>query len=115
MRYVRKQMTIQVIADEQVEDKEAIRTLLQNFHKARTDISISYRRDAHSMLTSHERVRINLVSEDTFDLTVINSTHSLVVKKVPIENIDYISSTVSPSEIFMKKETVNKGDTLDLS
>lgn len=115
MRYVRKQITIQVIADEQVEDKESIRTLLQNFQKARTDISISYRRDAQSMATSHERVRINLVSEDTFDLTVINSTHSLVVKKIPIENVDYISSTVSPSEVFMKKETVNKGDTLDLS
>ncbi len=115
MRYVRKQITIQVIADEQVEDKESIRTLLQNFQKARTDISISYRQDDQSMATSHERVRINLVSEDTFDLTVINSTHSLVVKKIPIENVDYISSTVSPSEVFMKKETVNKGDTLDLS
>jgi len=115
MRYVRKQITVQVIADEQVEGKDTIKALLQNFQKSRTDISISYRRDEHSMLTSHERIRINFVSEDSFDFTVINATHSLVVKKIPIENIDYISSTVSPSEIFMKKETVNKGDTLDLS
>lgn len=115
MRYVRKQISIQVIADEVVDDKNSIRDLLQTFQKAKSDIAITYKKDEMAMPTSHDRVRITLVTETTFDLTVINNMHSMIVRKIPIGNIDYISSTVSPSEVFLKKESITKGDTLDLS
>lgn len=115
MRYIRKQVTIQVIADEIIEDKRTIKDLLLTFFNAKTDASISYRRDEIDMPTSHERVRFSAVSDDTFDITVVGTMHSMVVRKIPIRGIEYLSTTVSPSEIFIKKDGIKKGDTLDIS
>lgn len=115
MRYIRKQVTIQVIADEVIEDKQVIKDLLLTFLKAKTDASISYRKDEMDMPTFHERVRFNSVSDDTFDITVVGNMHSMIVRKIPIIGVEYISTTVSPSEIFIKKDGVKKGDTLDIS
>jgi len=115
MRYVRKQITTQIIADEVVDDVEVIKGILKTFNQVKTDVSISYRKNKMDMLSSHERVRIVSVFEDTFDITVINTTSSMIVRKIPISNIEYLASTISPSEIFLKKDCVSKGDTLDMS
>lgn len=113
MRYVRKQISIQVIADEIVEDIATIKGILQTFQKAKTDVSISYRRDY--LPTTHERVRVILVADETFDITIIATTSSMTIRKIPISSVDYLCSTVSPSEVFIKKDGVNKGDTLDMT
>jgi len=115
MRYIRKQMTVQVIADEIIEDEQIVKELLLTFLKAKTDTSISYRKNEMEMPTSHDRVRFNSVSDNTFDITVVGNAHSMLVRNIPISGIEFISTTVSPSEVFVKKEGIKKGDTLDLS
>ena len=115
MRYVRKQIVTRVLADETVNEIPVIKDLFKTLFKARTDISISYRTENTETLTSHSRVRFVLLSEDTFDITVINPSHSMTVKKIPYSSVEYVCATVVPSEVFTKKETVEKGDILDLS
>jgi hypothetical protein len=116
MRYVRKQIVVKVLADEIIEDLAIVKQILETFQKGRTDASISYRANQCETATAHDRVRITAVHEDSFDLTVINQTHTMNVKKVPISYIDFLSTTVSPNEIFVRKNgVVEKGDTLDLA
>jgi len=116
MRYVRKQIVVKVLADEIIEDLSVVKQLLETFQRSRTDAHISYRKDQFETATVHDRVRITAVHENSFDLTVINQTHTMNVKKIPIADVDFISTTVSPNEIFVKKSgIVEKGDTLDLA
>lgn len=115
MRYIRKQISIKVIADEVIEDVPVIKELMQTFQKAKTDVAISYRKNQMEFPVSHERVRVISVYEDSFDITVVNSMHTMNVRKIPLNCVEYVSTTVSPSEIFLKKENIQKGDTLDLS
>lgn len=115
MRYIRKQVTTQIIADENIEDLNVIKDLLQVFYAARTDLSLNYRKDELSIPVSHERARIISVHDDSFDITVIGNAHSMIVRKIPINSIEYLSTTISPAEIFIKKDSIKKGDTLDIS
>lgn len=115
MRYVRKQIVTKVLTDELVEDVQVIKELFKTLYRARTDLSITYRTDNTENPTSHARIRIMRLDEETFDITIVNPTHSMTVKKIPYSQVEYVCATALPSEIFTKKESVEKGDTLDLS
>jgi hypothetical protein len=115
MRYVRKQIVTKVIADEVISDPNVIKEILGTFLRSRTDASISYRSSPMDVPTVHERVRITGVAETTFDISVINPAHSMTVRKIPFAYLDYVCTTVSPSEVFTKKDVVERGDILDLA
>lgn len=115
MKYIRKQIVVKVLADETIEDISVIKEIFQTFHKARTDAAISYRSSPMECLTSHQRVRIIKIEEETFDIMVINQSDSMTIRKIPYQFVEYVCTTVSPSEVYTKQDSVRKGDTLDLT
>jgi hypothetical protein len=108
-------MIMQTIVDQIINDSNIIKTLLETLYKSKSDISISYRKNDSILPINHDRVRLLSVKEDTFDISVINDYQTMIVRNIPITGVEYICSTVSPSEVFIKKNEVQKGDTLDIS
>src|SRR4051812_6717327 len=103
MRYIRKEMIVRVIVDDEVTDPSAIRDILVALHKAKSDIALVYKRDEMEVPMTHSRARILSVGEDTFDVDVINKTHTMIVRKIPINMLDSLTTSVTPTEIFVKK------------
>jgi len=115
MRYVRKQFILSVVTDENIDDLSSIKDLVKALSQAKTDVSITFRKDKMEQPTSYDRVRIEKLEDQTFDIVVLHQTHTFSLKKIAYDSIDYLCSVVTPSEIFRKKSSPSKGDVLDLA
>jgi hypothetical protein len=115
MKYIKNQYVLTNIVSENIEDATTKLEIFKTLKCAKSDISIAFRREPDHPLTTYDRIRIDRVNDDSIDIVVVNATHTMSVKKIPINLIELITTTTTPSEIFRKKNNLTKGDVFDLA
>ena len=114
MRYKKTQVVHQVVRDEEIEDLESIRKLLENICSSYIDISLEYQQPDADITTKWSKVRIDSVGEDDVSINIF-AGKCITKTTIKIDRIKFINIVTDRFVILANKSEVTAYDFLDLS
>ena len=114
MRYKKTQVVHQVVRDEEIEDLESIRKLLENICSSYIDISLEYQQPDADITTTWSKVRIDAVEGDEVDIKIFAGKY-ITKATIKIDRIKFINIVTDRFGILANKSEVTSYDFLDLS
>lgn len=109
MRYIRRELTITNVCDEDIKDTPTIKGILEGMLKEQSDASVMFYPKPGESPLNYERARVLIVNENSVDLQVFRGSNILRVKGIPFENFIEIKVTSSALDKYLKR---NNGDRL---
>lgn len=109
MRYVRRELVITDVCDEEIKDVETIKSLFETMHKEQSDASIMYYSKPGEVPMAYERVRVSAVGEKSVDLQIFRGGSVLKARNIPFDQFVEVKVTSSRLDKFLKR---NSGDRL---
>lgn len=87
MRFIRKQIVLTTIADENITELDTIKKVLESLSKSSVDISIDFIDISVDSTRSYNNARISKISDDKIDIIVRNNKNILHVKDIIMKDI----------------------------
>lgn len=109
MRYVRKEIAIIDICDEDIRDEQIIKEMFQVMFKEQSDASVVFYDKPGEVPMSYEKVRISQVSESSVDLQIFRGGSMLKARGIPFGNFVEVKVMASSVDKHLKR---NSGDRL---
>ena len=114
MRFIRKQIVLTTIADENIVEIDTIKKVLESLSKSSVDISIDFVDPSIDFTKSYSSARISKISEEKIDIIVRNNKNILHVKDIEMKNILSVKIITDQNNIFIGKNN-SDFDMLDIS
>ena len=117
MKYIKKEHIITTICDENIDDVDIIKSLLENLNHKRIYFSICYCKKKYNGIDDHlmnyKNIRIRKVKDNSIDITVYNYSSHININDIFFDDIEKIS-VITKKQKLLNKNTKNKFSTLDL-
>jgi len=116
MKYVRQEHIITTICDENIEDINEIRSLIERIKDNMMYISIAFRKksnDYSEHIISYKNARIKKVHDNIIDFTVYNNSSIININKIALDDIIKIHVVTEKNNI-LKSKSKNKFGLLNL-
>jgi hypothetical protein len=114
MRYKKTQITRQVVINEEIEDVDSVKKLLDNICESYIDISLEYLSINSDIPTLWKRVRVDSVTDDSANIKIF-SGKCITKTTIIINRIKFIGIVTDRSGILSRSSRVTAYDFLDLS
>jgi len=114
MRYRKVKVTHQVVIDDDIDDLELMKELLENICESHIDISLEYLVPNVNSTVLWKKARIISVDEETANINVFFGG-CITKNKIVIKNIKFVGIVTDRSGILSGKSNVTTFDFLDLS
>ena len=119
MKFVRSEYSLSIVTDQDVNNSEEKKSILNNLNKFDVEFSLTMRKffpsnyDYESV--EFEKVRISEVHEDSdsVDLMVFKDTGSLVMRNISIEDLEAINAVTMKNKIMDEYIRVSRWDLLE--
>lgn len=113
MRFVRTQIVETTVFDQELNDQQAILSLLNTLQKSSAYITLEYRDSRTKSVRRNDQVRVKQVDKDSITITIFTRQGNLTVKGITFDNIISIKLSADIHNIELGKE-ISRFDFLDL-
>ena len=115
MRYIRQQIFITTISDQEVTDRSEIYNLFHSLKSSSADFDFSYRDPRIDSIISHKNCRVKNVSKDSIGITSINKRCSVNIKEILFSNVISVKLVADTDNIIIQdKKKFSKFELLQI-
>ena len=113
MRYIRKQIVVTTVIDEEVQDPIDIHLFLSELMKYGILVRLEYN-ESTGLFRSYDSVRVMSVREDSVDIIAIKKTGQLRINKLNFEDITLVEVETTKQTFDFRPDQLSDGSFLDI-
>ena len=116
MRFINKQIIVSTVVNEEIEDAEELRNLIDRLSKANVFVKIEYREEGTDFPRRYDRAKIVAVGEvdDTVGLIAFKKTGQLRVNGLPFESLVLIEVESMKHTFNVSKDELTRYSFMDI-
>jgi len=114
MRFIRQTVLVSTVSDDELEDKQLIKNVLDNLSKASVSVKMSYHDVKSDVVKQYDVVRVLGVKDETVDIRSFCGAGSVVERGISFDSIREVSLTTSANNIIVGETKIPRASFLDI-